>query len=398
MACGSCVLVFANSIWNLENFRLNLIKFLTQKGYTLKLAAPINTQKDKEIQARLETLGFSVYPISLSRTGTNPLYELKTLKEIVGLVEKEGIDIILPFTIKPNLYSSLVAMFIKIKSANRRSIKVICNITGLGSAFLGGGALSVIIKLLYKVALKYCSGIFFQNSDDRNLLSSLNLLPKTLLETNRVQVLPGSGVDLETFKPQEENTQKGISFLCIARLLKDKGIVEFYEAAKAFKEEHLGEDLHFYLLGGLDSNPSNPRAISKEMLHEWEKSGVIEYLGECKDVRPFIAKSSCVVLASYYREGTPRSLLEACAMGKPIIAADSVGTREAVKELDNKSNGYICKAKDYLDLKRCFEEFYHLSPQERETMGENSRKVAEKFFSENIVLEAYLKMLQDLRA
>jgi glycosyltransferase involved in cell wall biosynthesis len=295
------------------------------------------------------------------------------------LFQAERPDLYLGYTVKPNVYGSLAAGML--------GIPVINNIAGLGAIFIRGGLLVRLVRWLYKTSLKRSSKVFFQNNDDRQLFISGGLVNETIAD-----LLPGSGIDLTRFAvtplPSLPPANRKFRFLLIARMLRDKGVVEFVEAAKVVKGNY--PDVEFALLGFLDVQ--NPAAISKEEVDSWVAEGSVTYLGVSDDVRAEIAAGDCIVLPSY-REGTPRTLLEAAAMGRPIITTDAVGCREVV---DDGQNGFLCKVRDSADLANKMESMLKLSPQERQEMGRKGREKMEREFDEAIVIQKYLNAIHAL--
>ena len=352
-------------------FKLNLVKELQNNGYSVIAIAPYDKYSDK-----FEDIGVEYHELKMDNKGSNPIKDLFIVFQLINLYRKVKPDFVLNFTIKPNLYSTVAASIF--------SIPVINNITGLGTVFINGGITLKIVKLLYKFAFLFPKRVFFQNKDDMELF-----LSHKLVDVNRVALLPGSGVDLEKYKPisKEKNLDK-IVFLLIGRMIKDKGVGEYIEAAKIIKQKY--SNVEFQLLGGV--GVVNLSAITLEELQDNEQKGIVHYLGETDDIRTFIANSDVVVLPSY-REGMPRTLLEAAAMAKPVIATDVPGCKDAVGD---GMNGYLCEVKNSNDLADKMEKMINLSDSERMAMGLAGRQKMEKEFDERIVLEAYLKELGKL--
>ena len=245
-------------------------------------------------------------------------------------------------------------------------------ITGLGTAFISDSWITRLVKFLYKRALGSVSTVFFQNMDDRNLFL------KNRLTTPQVsRLIPGSGIDTSEFSYKPLPLRSEFIFVLIARMLWDKGITEYVEAAKIIKVKY--PTTKFWLLGAI--GVQNRTAISVDRITAWAEEGFVEYLGETTDVRAYIEEASCIVLPSY-REGTSRVLLEAASMGRPIIASDVPGCREVV---DNGISGFLCKSKDYQDLADKMELMIKLSPEARNTMGIRGREKVEREFNQEIV-------------
>jgi glycosyltransferase involved in cell wall biosynthesis len=304
--------------------------------------------------------------------GSNPANDLKLTLQLMNVYRAANLEAVLHFTIKPNIYGTLACRMLNIPAIN--------NITGIGTAFLHQNLTSWVAQLLYRMSFKYPKKVFFQNEDDRKLF-----LKRKLVRTEVTEVLPGSGVDLEHFKPEKPTQNTKFTFLMIARLLYDKGICEYIDAIKLLRKNHI--EASFQILGKIE--PEKSLGITEEQLNEWINEGLIEYLGTTDDVRPFIAKADCVVLPSY-REGTPRTLIEAASMAKPIIATDVPGCRETV--IDGY-NGYLCQVKNAFDLAAKMTKMIALSPEDLTKFEINSRDYAEAKFDQNIVVAKYAQAL-----
>jgi glycosyltransferase involved in cell wall biosynthesis len=286
-------------------------------------------------------------------------------------------NVFLGYTVKPNIYGSIAAHLL--------DIPVINNIAGLGAVFIKDGWITRLVRGLYWFALSRSKRVFFQNEDDRALF-----IEGDLLDCEITDRLPGSGIDLNHFSSIEMlPSESSVRFLLIARMLWDKGVGDYVEAAKLLKSRGVSAD--FCLLGFLDVK--NPTAISRDQMDEWVKSGYVTYLGETDDVRPHITAATCVVLPSFYREGVPRTLLEAAAIGRPIITTDAIGCREVV---DDGLNGYLCKPRDASDLAEKMERFIALSSEQRAEMGRRGRAKIEREFDEKIVINKYLEVVANV--
>jgi len=278
----------------------------------------------------------------------------------------------LSLTIKPNLYGAVAARL--------AGIPAILNVSGLGTAFLSGHWFGRFVGLLYKLAFKRASIVFFQNPHDRALF-----LGRGLVCADQARLVPGSGINLEHFPHTPLPDDGDFRFLLVARLLGDKGIREYVEAARALRRDLPA--VRFQLLGPIDQG--NPTAISPDELECWSREGVIEYLGETADVRPYIAAASAIVLPSY-REGLPRTLLEGAAMGRPLIATNVPGCREVV---ENGVNGLLCEARSANSLGQAMLKLAALDLPSRAIMGERSRAIIEQRFNEELVAQAYVMAL-----
>ena len=364
------VVIVLNTAWNIYNFRLNLARALKQDGYEVIMVAPYDEKYTKLIEKE-----FEFYDVYIDSKGMNILSDFKTILHFYKIYKNIKPDIILNFTIKPNIYSSLVAGILGIKS--------ISNITGLGTIFIKQSLVTKVAKLLYKTALKCNDKVLFQNSDDKELFIKNNLVT-----TKKVDLVPGSGVDLSKFIPVDRNIiNENFKFLLIARLLKDKGILEFIEAIKIIKKQY--QNIGFQVLGEL--GVANLTAITKQELQEWIETDLINYLGTSDSVQNIISDSDCVVLPSY-REGMPRTLLEACAMEKPIITTNVVGCKDVVED---GVNGFLCKVRDSEDLALKMTQMIELSEDERTTMGQRGREKIIKEFDENIVINKYIEVIRE---
>lgn len=354
------------------NFRSGLIRALLDAGYEVVAVAP----PDKYAE-RLSRLGCRFVPLPIDNQGTHPVRDLLLLWRFFGLMRAERPDVYLGYTVKPNVYGSLVARTL--------GIPVINNIAGLGAVFIKGGWLNKLVNGLYKVALSRSRRVFFQNDDDRQLFITSRLVSEGVSD-----LLPGSGIDLAKFSPVPLPAGTPVRFLLIARMLWDKGVGEFVEAARLLKQR--GVDAEFCLLGFLDVQ--NPAAIPRQQMNDWVAEGTVLYLGVSDNVREEIAQADCVVLPSY-REGTPRTLLEAAAMARPIVTTDAVGCREVV---DDGINGYLCKPKDASDLADKMERIVSMAHVQREAMGLRGREKVEREFDEQIVIDKYLSAIEEVLA
>jgi len=312
--------------------------------------------------------------IRINRAGMNPFADLKLFAEYRRLLRQLRPAAYLGYTIKPNVYGSLAAASL--------GIPALPNVSGLGTAFIRGGMLQSIVTRLYRFGFARAPVVFFQNDEDRRLF-----VERQIVRPGQARVLPGSGVDLAQFEPAPLPDGPPV-FLLIARLLRDKGVVEFVEAARALRS--ITPDARFQLLGPIDEG--NRTAITRAELDSWTSEGVVEYLGTTDDVRPFIAAASAVVLPSY-REGLPRSLLEGAAMGRPLIAADVPGCRDVVEE---DVNGYLCAPRDADALAGAMRHLANLSEAEQLAMGKAARRRVQERFSEEIVVRAYLDVIAGL--
>ena len=359
--------IVTNTSWNIYNFRLGLLKALQEEGYHMIAIAPKDTYSEK-----LEALGIEYYEISMNNKGTNPLEDAKLMWDLYHLYKRLHLDAILQYTIKPNIYGSLAAKMLE--------IPVLSNISGLGTVFLDNRFSSKVAKFLYKVALRDVHSVLFQNSEDKT-----SFIQAKLVEESQTQLLPGSGINTDRFVPQElDKKSDKPCFLFIARLLRDKGIVEYVDAARILSQNY---KIECYILGAYYEG--NPTAILPSEMKKWEEEGMVKYLGTSDDVASHIASVDCVVLPSY-REGLSRVLLEAASMAKPLITTDVPGCREVVED---GINGFLCEVKNSVMLAEKMEKMLLLSMSERQEMGLKGREKVMKEFDEKFVIQSYKKIL-----
>lgn len=364
------VALSANSGWNIVNFRRPIIKALQDQGWAVVVLAPAD-----EAGEVIRAIGARLLPIRIDSSGTSILRDARLLLAYRKALKALRPAAFLGFTVKPNIYGSLAAAGL--------GIRIVNNISGLGTAFLRGGPLGWLVRRLYRLALRRSARVFFQNPDDMALF-----VAGGLVRDGQAELIPGSGIDLAHFRPSARTSDpnRRFQFLFVGRLLRDKGLVEYAEAARLLRPAW--PDVEFAILGFAGSD--NRSAVPIAEVKRWAGEGIIAYLGEAEDVRPFIAEADCVVLPSY-REGLPRSLLEASAMGKPMVATDVPGCREIVLDGDT---GFLCAAKSAQSLAEAMGAMLRLSPTERAAMGARARRRVEQKFDQARVTKAYLEALQ----
>ena len=362
----------ANDGWGIVNYRRGLIGALQAAGYRVAVLAP-----DGPHSAAIRAMGASTHALPMAAKGRSPLGDLMVLGRYRRALKRLRPAAYLGFTIKPNIYGSI--------AAHSLQIPVINNITGLGLTFERSGPLNRLVIALYRLALARSAKVFFQNRDDRSLF-----LERGLVRPDQGGLLPGSGVDLDFFQPAPAVEREAVTFLLASRLLWAKGIAEYAEAARILKKSR--SDLQFRLAGPLD--PPGAAGLAQSDLDRWAAQGLIEYRGSVADIREELAEADCAVLPSY-REGVPRILLEASAMGLPLVAADSVGCREAVVD---EQTGVLCKAKDAASLAAAMLRVADMSATERRAMGAAGRARVEREFSETLVHRLYLDALVEIGA
>jgi glycosyltransferase involved in cell wall biosynthesis len=364
------VLVTANSSWNIVNFRMPLLKALVDAGYRPVIAAPAD-----RYSRQLVDQGFEFHDLPINRSGMNPVADGLLVVRYLRLLRATGAGAVLSFTIKPNIYGSIAA---RIAGA-----APVPNVSGLGTAFIGRPWLEDLAVRLYRLAFRRSKVVFFQNDEDFALF-----LERKIVAREQARRVPGSGVDLERFRPEPGDGEGPVTFLFIGCLLRDNGIREFAEAARLLRQKL--PDSRFQILGELDAG--NRTAVQPEELQCWVDSKQIEYLGHADDVRPFIRQATAVVLPSY-REGLPRALLEAAAMGKPLVAADAPGSRDVV--IDGIT-GILCTARRADSLAKAMERIALMPRAERQLLADAARARVEERFSEKVVIRTYLDALEDI--
>jgi glycosyltransferase involved in cell wall biosynthesis len=361
------VVISINTSWNIVNFRSSLVRALIAEGLEVVALAPRDP-----FSPRIEALGCRYIELPMDNKGTSFARDFGLMMRYRRLLRELRPVVYLGYTIKPNVYGTLAARSLGIPTIN--------NISGLGTAFIRENWLTRVVHLLYRVALAGSYKVFFQNADDRALF-----VDRGLVATERTDVLPGSGIDLDWFVPRERTTprdEKAPLFLMIARLLWDKGVREYVDAARIVRAKF--PDARFQLVGPLDVE--NRTAVHRASVEAWVSEGVIDYLGPLDDVRPVIADADCVVLPSY-REGAPRTLIEAQAMGRPVITTDVPGCRDVIEA---GVTGLMCRVKDAADLAGAMETLAEMSREARGTMGVAARRLMVERFDEKIVIRAYL--------
>lgn len=364
------IAIVLNTSWNIFNFRMGLIKALRQDGHEIHTIAPLDDYTSFLVEA-----GCVHHAVKMDSRGANPLKDLALTIELFGIYRRLRPDVILHFTIKPNVYGTLAASLLRIPTIN--------NVCGLGTIFLKKGVTSRVAKWLYRASFRFATKVFFQNSDDRAIF-----LDERLIAPGIADLVPGSGIDLTRFQPVEFKRNKTFTFLLVSRLIADKGILEFVEAIRQLRSE--GIDARFQVLGAKD--PNRKRGIATEVIESWITNNTIEYLGTTKDVRPVMEQADCVVLPSY-REGTPRTLLEAASLGKPIITTDVPGCHHVVQ---HEYNGLLCTVKSPEDLASKMRQMATSPDETLLTFGRNGRKKMEAEFDETRVIQKYREGLRAL--
>lgn len=360
----------ANTSWNLVNFRSNLITAFQQKGFRVVALAPHDSQSKA-----LTEMGVDFFRIDFRSAGISPMRDAVLFLRYWWILRRIRPSVLLGFTIKPNIYGSVAARVL--------GVPVINNISGLGTAFIRPGMIRWVAKQLYRIALRRSARVFFQNQEDQK-----QFVTAQMVTSSQSRLLPGSGVDLERFFPAPLPELGPFRFLFIGRLLWDKGIGEYAEAARIVRLRH--PDVRFQILGSTDVD--NRTAVPITTLSRWVDEGLIEHLGSVADVRPFVRDADCVVLPSY-REGLPRSLLEASAMARPIVATNVPGSRDVV---ENGVTGLLCDARDARSLADAMLAMIARSSSSRRAMGLAGRSRVESRFAINIVTRQYIEAVNEV--
>lgn len=368
------IIIALNSAWNLYNFRAGLIKALVKEGYEVVAVAPWD-----KYALLLPALGCQFKPLEMDTTGKNPAGDLRVLIDYIRLLRKERPAAFLGFTIKPNVYGSLAAGIL--------GIPVINNIAGLGFAFTKKNWLTKVVISLYRLALRRSAMVYFQNEEDRRVF-----LEKGLVHQARSRRIPGSGVDVNRFmscQPPTLGVGQTFRFLLAARLLWEKGVAEYVDAARQLQKTH--PHVECCIVGFTAEN--HAQSVSRAQVEEWHSEGVIHYLGVTDRIEDVLEAAHCVVLPSYYREGVPRVLLEAAAAGRPIVTTDWIGCREVVSD---GLNGLLCSPRDTDDLLSKMTTMLQLPAERRMEMGQRGRDKVTQEFSEEAVIKNYIDLLQQV--
>jgi glycosyltransferase involved in cell wall biosynthesis len=366
------ITIIENNIIATNTIRKKLTTTLIKNGYHVTI---LTTGLSAELeQARQQ--GFNIVDVKASNQ--SPLEILNYIKNLYKALKKSNPDVCLTFTIRPAIWGNLVT--------RRLKIPTITNITGIGPLFDSNHFSYKFARKLYKFALKKTKRIFFQNNTDLQLF-----INKGFVNKQKIEKIPGSGVDYEYYKPMPDIEKKaGFSFIFISRLIRDKGIVEYVEAAKLLKQEF--PSINFLVLGPLWTQNLKSNIITQTELDLWIQEGAITYLGTAADIRPFIAAADCLVLPSY-REGMSNVLLEASSMQKPCIASDTTGCNDIVED---DVTGFLSQVKNVADLSLQMKKMYNLSEEKRIEMGIAARKKIIKEFDKKIVIDAYLNAIKEL--
>ena len=360
------ILILANIDMGLYNFRKELLQALLAQGYEVYISLP-RGERVKD----MEQMGCVFLETPVDRRGMNPIADWKLLHQYRKILRDIKPDVVLTYTIKPNIYGGLACRMAK--------IPYLSNITGLGSAIHNGGIVARLLVVLYRLSAKYASCLFFQNRQNRDFFVDIKIIAENSV------LLPGSGVNLNEYAyapyPPEETP---ISFLFIGRLMQDKGVGELLEAAKNIRKEY--PEITFSLVGFCEEG-------YQEIFSELNKDNVVNALGQQKNVKEFIKTHSATVLPSYH-EGTANVLLESAASGRPLIASRIPGCMEII---DDGATGYLCEARDAGSLEMALRKFIKLSYEEKKDMGVLGRLKMEREYDRKIIIEHYLREIRKVK-
>ncbi|NCB03535.1 MAG: glycosyltransferase family 1 protein [Spirochaetia bacterium] len=362
---GLKIVILANSLLGLYNFRFELVQRLKRDKYQITIFAP-----DDEISFQFIQLGCRFIPVPVSRRGTNPYQDFNLFQTYFRFLKSNRPSIVLSYTIKPNIYGGLACKLL--------NIPYIVNITGLGTAVENKGALQVFTLLLYRIALSKAQRVFFQNTENKAFFE------KKRIALGKHGLLPGSGVNLTKFQPMEYPSDDTIEFVFISRIMKEKGIDHYLEMAQVIKAKY--PNTRFHICGDCEES-------YEETLQKLHQDGTVIYHGRIDDVREVLNITHCTIHPSYYPEGLSNVLLESSACGRPIITTNRSGCREVV---DEGKNGFLVKIKDTEDLIAKVEAFIALPYEKKKQMGIAGREKVEREFDREIVVDAYMREIENI--
>ena len=366
---GKTIIVCANQAWNLVNFRKGLIEALIARGFDVLAVAPA----DAEMERRLADLGCRFAPVAIDAAGLSPLRDFATVLAFRRIIARHKPAAWLSWTIKPNVYGSLAARL--------AGVPAFPNVSGLGTAFIRRNLLTRIVMRLYTTGFARAHRVFFQNTDDRDLFVSLGMVRQA-----QAALLPGSGIDAGHWAPASDARPGTNRFLMIARVVADKGVREYAEAARQVRARFPAA--RFALMGPLDV--ANRTAIGRDEVARWQAEGAIDYMPASDDVRDAVNAADWVVLPSY-REGLSRVLLEAAAMARPIVTTDVPGCRDVVTD---GVNGFLCEARDAASLAAALERAAACDDARWRAMGQAGRARVQSEFSQERVTQIYMEGLE----
>lgn len=360
-------LILANSLGGLMNFRKEILFALQDNGFEVVVSAPHMEKREGDLAAT----GCRFVPTEIDRRGVNPITDFGLIVRYMKLLKKENPDVVLSYTVKPNLYGGLACQL--------KGVPQLVNITGLGTAVENSGALQKFLIMLYKICLRKCKVMFFQNEANMQFCKDHKIC------NGKLQLIPGSGVNLTRFQPAPMPEGKTIKFIFVGRAMKQKGAGLYLDMVERIKAENPNTEFHMVgscLDGGYE-----------ERVKQMNEDGQIVYHGVTSDVRPFLHAVHCTVHPTYYPEGMSNVLLESCASGRAIITTNRPGCREIV---DNGKNGFVCEEKNLDDLCAKVLQYFNLSTDERAAMGKAGRDKVEREFDRHIVIDAYISNINKI--
>ena len=364
------IVLVSNTSWSLYNFRLGLIRYLLEEGFEVTVVAPRDSFTSKLIAEGIDYL-----EVNIKNYSTNPFDDLKIIRQLYRIYGKIKPNLVFHYTIKPNIYGSIAAFF--------HRIPTILITTGLGHLFeFKNVVLRWTTIFLYRIAAWMSKEIWFLNDSDRDVF-----VYKRIVRAKKTMILKGEGINTSWFSTKKKKNFHGLNrFLFAGRLIWDKGVKEFVEAAKRIKLKY--PNTRFEIIGFIDQ--SNPKSVPYQTLSQWQREKIIKYLGETSDIRPYLNKASCLVFPSYYREGISRILMEAASMETPIITTDNVGCKDLV---DHGQTGFIVEPRNVEALVNAMEEFIEMDAEDKMVMGKLGRRKMSKYYDENIILKQYKKAI-----
>lgn len=362
------VLILANNSVGLYKFRKELLEALLAKKHEVFISLP-----NGDFIEEMQQMGCHFIETEISRHGTNPFTDIALTKKYCTIIKSVKPDIVFTYTIKPNVYGGIACQLCK--------VPYVANVTGLGTAVENGGILQKITLTLYRIGLRKAKRVFFQNQENQDFMF------KHKVVKGAYSLLPGSGVNLEQFAPLPyPDETDGIHFVFISRIMREKGIEQYLDAASSLRAKRSNLQIFFHICGFCEPE-------YKGKLEEYVKNGIVIYHGMVRNVREILAKTHCTIHPSFYPEGISNVLLESCASARPIITTDRSGCREVV---ENGVNGFVVKQRDSEDLIQKIEKFLALTHEQKMQMGLAGRVKVEREFDRKIVVDAYLKELENV--
>lgn len=360
------VLILSNHFITLYNFRKELITRLVEEGHEVFISMP-----ESDDNSFFSDMGCEIIKTPVDRRGINPIRDCGLIINYIKVMNRLRPDIIFSYTIKPNIYGCI--------ASNITKSKQISNITGTGATFLSENAVSAIAKVLYKLSLKRSYKVYFQNSGDRDLFVDNNMI------MSNYAMLPGSGVNLSHYLYSDFPSDKETNFIFIGRVMKLKGVEQYLQCAKIIKSQY--PHTNFYIAGFIEEEECG------KVVNDYHTEGIVKYIGFQKDIKSWIQKCHCTILPSHGGEGVPNVLLESAAIGRICIASDIDGSKDVI---DDGKSGYLFDVGSAKSLIEKVEKVLKLSFEEKKEMGLSGRSKVEREFDRNIVINTYLKELEDL--